>query len=261
MNTLRVLRVAAHVGYVDKTSIYTPWTWIAGWMTRVIAQVVFFSLLGALIEDPAVTRFLVIGNLVMLAMMPTVMGAVVITWDRMKGVLPHIVAAPASSTAALAGRLTSSVVEGVVTALLAAPVILLLFDVPVRFVDVPALVGLLVLSAVSAAGLASLLGAVLLLRTRWRNLGSNLAVFAMMVCCGVNVPPEATPDALATVGQILPMTHGLIAIRSIMDSTATALGPLIVRELLTGGAWFVASLPMFAYLIHHGRATGTLDKE
>lgn len=259
VSTLRVLRVAGHVGYVDNTSIYTLRTWLAGWMTRVIAQVVFFALLGELVGDPAVTRFLVVGNLVLLAMMPTILGAVVIVWDRMKGVLPHIVATPSSATAALVGRLAFPVAEGVATTLLAAPVVLLVFDVPLAWADVPVLVGLLVVSVASAAGLASLLGAVLLHRTRWRNLGSNIVIFTMMVCCGVNVPLEATPDALAAVGRILPMTHGLLAIRAVVTDSATAVGPLVARELLIGAAWFAASLPMFGYLIRHGRRTGTLD--
>lgn len=258
-STLRVLRVAGHVGYVDNTSIYTLRTWLAGWMTRVIAQVVFFALLGELVGDPDVTRFVVVGNLVMLAMMPTIMGAVVITWDRMKGVLPHIVATPSSATAALVGRLAFPAAEGVATTVLATPVVLLIFDVPLAWRDVPAVFGLLVLIVASAAGLASLLGAVLLHRTRWRNLGSNVTVFTMMVCCGVNVPLEATPDALAAVGRVLPMTHGLLAIRAVVTDTATAVGPLVARELITGAVWFAASLPLFDYLIRHGRRTGTLD--
>lgn len=257
--TLRVLGSAAHVGYADMTSIYTLRTWLVGWMTRVIAQVVFFTLLGELVEDPAVTRFLLIGNLVLLAMLPTIMGAVVIVWDRMKGVLPFIVGSPAAATAALVGRVAWPAAEGVATVVLAAPIVLLLCDVPVALADVPTLVGLLCLTVASAAGLASLLGALLLHGTRWRNLGSNTVVFGMMVCCGVNVPLEATPDALAAVGRILPMTHGLLAIRAVVTDAPVAVAPLIAREAITGLAWFAASLPAFALLIRSGRRTGTLD--
>jgi ABC-2 type transport system permease protein len=258
-STMRVLRVAGHVGYVDNTSIYTLRTWLIGWMTRVVAQVVFFALIGRLVDDPDVTRFLVVGNLVMLAMMSTIMGAVVITWDRMKGVLPHMVAAPSSATAALIGRLAFPAAQGVATTLLATPIVLLLFDVPLEWREVPILTGLLLVTVASAAGLSSSLGALLLHRTRWRNLGSNITIFTMMVCCGVNVPLEATPDALAAVGRMLPMTHGLLAIRAVLSDTGAAIAPLVARELLTGAAWLAASLPLFAYLIRHGRKTGTLD--
>lgn len=256
--TVRVVREAAIVGYADMTSIYTLRTWFGGWMIRVVAQVVFFALFGELVEDPDATRFIVVGNLLVLAMMPTVMGAVVITWDRMKGVLPAIVATPTSSTAALAGRVLWPATEGAATALLAAPLALWLFDVPVALTDVPVLVVLLVVTVLSAAGLASFVGAVLLHRTRWRNLGSNTAIFTMMAACGVNVPLEQTPTVLAAVGGVLPLTHGLLAVRAVLDGT-WGIGPLMARELATGAIWFALSLPMFAYLVRVGRQRGTLD--
>lgn len=256
---LAVARGAALVGFRDNQAIFTVGTWLSGWLLRVVAQVIFFALIGRLVDDPDVTTFLVVGNVAMLAAMTAMRGARLLPGERMRGTLPGYIAAPVTHIAALIPRLAYNIADAALTVVLAAPIVFALFEVSLPAAAIlPALAIVALVSATSGA-LAAFAGALLLWRTRLRHVGTNVVTFSMMVCCGVNVPIGATPEGLAAVGWALPLTRGLQALRHVLaggDLDATV--GLLAGEALTGLAWLAGSIPIYLATANRGRRTGNL---
>ncbi|HKD94312.1 MAG TPA: hypothetical protein VKB43_06335, partial [Gaiellaceae bacterium] len=67
MSTLRVVWYSVVSGANDYWSIFTPKSWVFGWMIRVVSQVSFFALIGTLLRSQVQTEFLLVGNAVMVA--------------------------------------------------------------------------------------------------------------------------------------------------------------------------------------------------
>jgi hypothetical protein len=65
---------------------------------------------------------------------------------------------------------------------------------------------------------------------------------------------------MQVVGNLLPFSHGLEAVRQAADGAGIAqLGGLIAIEALIGTAYAVAAFGLFVYLERSARANATLD--
>jgi ABC-2 type transport system permease protein len=82
----------------------------------------------------------------------------------------------------------------------------------------------------------------------------------MLLLCGVNYPLNMLPDAAQSVAGFLPMTHGLQALRKLLEGDSY----LGVRELLTREVGIGLFYAVVAYLVWHwqierARRTGTTE--
>jgi ABC-2 type transport system permease protein len=98
---------------------------------------------------------------------------------------------------------------------------------------------------------------------RWREghvIVANFAIAAAMTVCGVNVPLAFYPEPLEWVANCLPLTHGLLAIRGVIDGADAG---FILRqaglEALVGLAWLGVALATFGRFVGHGRRDGSLE--
>jgi ABC-2 type transport system permease protein len=99
---LTVMRQAFLAGVADYRSMYTPKSWVAGWMVRVLAQVAFFAVIGERLgDDESVTFYLLVGNALAIAAITGVFSLNTTSSERWAGTLPLLVASPSSSTGAL----------------------------------------------------------------------------------------------------------------------------------------------------------------
>lgn len=256
----RVLRYAARTGFEDFRAEYTVVSWISEWLVRIVFQVIFFGLIGKLIGSPEQVRFLVIGNSVVLASMTVMFVVQSTTWERFTGTLPLLVAAPASPVTVFAGRSVEWIPDAIATSLAGLFIVAPLFGVDLALVKVLAILPLLLLVTLTTYAAGLLLGSLVLRAMMARNLVGNLAYTTLMAVAGVNVPVSFFPRPVQLLASVLPLTHGLRAIREVIDG-ASFVGVLddVVLEALVGCCWFVLALASFRWLAEGGRKDGTIE--
>jgi len=257
---LRTLRFGFIVGLGDFGAILDWRFWLVTWGARVASEAVFFSLLGKLIDSPDVLRFLVIGSMVGVGATSAFWASAFFTADRWDGTYPMLVAAPASILPPIVGRTSVWMLNGVASSLLAFLILRYVFDIAFPLSDALIAVPLILLTIASAYSAALLLGGVMAPWPAAQNFIRTNVTTLLMAFSGVTVPISFWPGPLEAVAQVLPLTHGLRAIRTLIDSGATA---TVLNEtglqLLVGLGWLVASILLMDRIADAGRANGSID--
>ena len=237
-----------------RPSIYIP-TLIGG----PTFQLLFFAALGSYATNRSPAYF-AIGNAVQVSALAGVFGmTMAIANERWFGTLPAILATPANRVALFAGRFMPFVLNGLLVSLYA-------FALGVVFLGVRlapgslAVAGLALLVTVfSCTAIGALQGAVSL-RLRDGLFGANLVTMGILLFCGVNIPLRELPGWMQVIGNLLPFTHGLEAVRQAADGAGfDRVGGLIGIESLVGVAYAVGAFVLFSYLERSARANATLD--
>jgi ABC-2 type transport system permease protein len=115
----------------------------------------------------------------------------------------------------------------------------------------------LIVLTVSALGL--LVGSATL-RTRVTVLLANAVAYITMIVCGVNFPIEALPGWVQTASRYLPMTHGLLAVRALVEgSTYADVWSLIGKEALVGLVYAVIGYVVFVWQLAQARRDGKVE--
>lgn len=257
----RIVRHSVTIALGELRVVYSWKTWTLGWLSRVLMQVVFFALIGVLLDSPEQQRFLVVGNAVMLAVMEAMFVVPSTTWERRTGTLPLLVAAPASTAVTFFGRslqwLPSGLVTSCVGLFVVAPVFGVRWSLPEALLAVP----VVAVVAFSTYCFGLVLGALVLRAMDVRNIVSNLAWLTIMTVCGVQVPVDFWPAPVAVVAQVLPVTHGLAAVRALADGSA---GPAYVAgqvglELVVAVGWLAVATVVLLHLAESGRRDGSIE--
>lgn len=237
-----------------RPSIYIP-TLIGG----PTFQLLFFAALGSYATNRSPAYF-AIGNAVQVSALSGVFGmTMAIANERWFGTLPAILATPANRVALFAGRFMPFVANGLLVSLYS-------FAIGVIFLGVRlapgslAVAGLaLLVTTFSCTSIGALQGAISL-RLRDGLFGANLVTMAILLFCGVNIPISELPGWMQVIGNLLPFTHGLEAVRQAADGAGLErVGGLIAIEALVGVAYAVAAFMLFAFLERSARRNATLD--
>jgi ABC-2 type transport system permease protein len=237
-----------------RPSIYIP-TLIGG----PTFQIFFFAALGSYATDRSPAYF-AIGNAVQVSALAGVFGmTMAIANERWFGTLPALLATPANRAAVFAGRFMPFIVNGLLVSLYA-------FGLGVVFLGVRlapgslAVAGLALLVTVfSCTAIGALQGAISL-RLRDGLFGANLVTMAILLFCGVNIPLQELPGWMQAIGNVLPFTHGVEAVRQAADGAGfDQVGGLIGIEALIGIAYAVLAFALFVLLERSARANATLD--
>lgn len=260
LDVARIVRCAALTGFRDYAVIYTWKTWLLGWYVRVFAQVSLFALIGRLLESEERTQFLVVGNAVLVAATGSLMGIAGITWERRAGTLPLLVASPSSPVVVFLGRGVWALTEGTISSLSAFFVAAPLFGVPLSWSAALAIVPVMVVVALSSYCLATFLAGLVLRAMALRNLAANLTQSTLLIVAGVNVPVAFYPATVEWLATVLPVTHGLQAVRGILrGAAATDVLADVALECAVALGWLAAALVTFNHLANRGRRDGTLE--
>jgi ABC-2 type transport system permease protein len=259
VRTLRIIRYAFLSGAADYTAIYTWKSWLTGWYLRVLAQVIFFALIGRLLRSDQQTWYLLVGNAVMLAAMEGLLALNLVNWERDSGTLQLLVASPSSPVVVFAARGAYLIADGLVSSLGALFVAGLLFRLPLPWPRILLVVPLTLLVGVSAYCFGTFLAGLLIRARRLNGLVSNVGIVVFMTLCGVNVPLAAYPQPVAYVAQLLPLTHGLSAIRDVLAGDVSAAWGQAALETAVGLGWLLLCLVTFGRFVRHGRRDGTLE--
>ncbi len=257
--TAAVLRYAALSGFQDFGYTYTLWSWVFGLFLRMMTQVAFFASIGQLLGSRDQVAYLLVGNAVMAVAVGCLTATTATTWERGAGTLPLLVASPTSVLVVLMGRSVFFVANGMAFSLGAFVLLPPLFDVGIPWSRFPVLVALLALVAVSTYFAATFLGGLVLGAMGARRTVPNVARLTMMALCGVSVPRSVFPELVSRAAGVLPLTHGLDAIRELLGAArpAVVLGDAGL-EVLVGAGWLLASLATFHRLAEAGRRDGSI---
>lgn len=260
VNPARVVAAAARGALADMRTIYTPFTWTVGWLGRIIMQVIFFALIGTLLGSREAVVYLFIGQAVMATVTECFMAIPSTTWERRAGTLALLIAAPGPLWPVFVGRslqwLPSGVATGTIVLLAVGPFFGVTWSPWAALLLVPALA----VVAASMYAVALALSAVVLRGPRWRNVVSSVSSLVVMLLSGATVPVTMWPSWLQAIGQVLPVTHALEAIRLLQEhGVVGAAWPLLGLALLLGLGWFVLAAAAFTLFGKAGRRAGTID--
>jgi ABC-2 type transport system permease protein len=259
VKTLRILRCAFLSGARDYAAIYTWKSWLAGWYVRILAQVIFFAMIGSLLRADEQTWFLLVGNATMLAAADGVWALNQAIWERVSGSLPLLVASPSSPVLVFVSRGAYQIANGFISAVSALFVAGPLFGLPLPWPEVLLVIPLLMLISAAAYCFGTFLGGVVL-RVRWiSNLVANVGIVALMTLCAVNVPLDAYPEPASWVAQFLPLTHGLLGIRDVLSGDLSGAATQAALEFAVGAAWLLLCVATFGRFVDHGRHDGSIE--
>ena len=260
MTALRIFRHTAAAGLRDYGELFTWKSWLLGWYLRILAQVTFFALIGRLLESEAQVEFLLIGNAIMVAAQEGIWSLNITLGERYAGTLPLLVASPSNAVFVFASRGSYLVADGLAASLGALFVVGPLFGIAFPWPDVLLVVPLTLLVGATTYCLGTFLAGVVL---GWREgnvVVTNVAIATVMTLCGVNVPLSFYPEPLEWASRFLPLTHGLVAIRGVLDGAG---GALVAREaaleLVVGAGWLALAVVTFGLLLDRSRRDGSLE--
>ncbi|MFF7635954.1 ABC transporter permease [Kitasatospora sp. NPDC008050] len=257
---VEITRNAARLGFAEYRSQYTLRSWFFGWGLRLIFQVVFFATIGTVVGDSHTVRYLAVGNILAVGTIESTSSVLSLVRDRRNGTLELLVSAPGDAITALLSRSLNNPVSG-----FASSMVVLLFIVPIFGIHLPgaaavAIAPIVLLSCFSAYCYGAFIGAITM---RFPNAGwgaLNVAYLILMAFTGVNVPLSYWPAPVAAVADLLPVTHGLSALRGLLDGApAGRVCAQLAAEATVAAGWLAAAALLLSVLIRHGRKTGGLD--
>ena len=237
-----------------RPSIYIP-TLIGG----PTFQLFFFAALGSYATHRSAAYF-AIGNAVQVSVLAGVFGmTMAIANERWFGTLPGLLATPANRAALFAGRFIPFVFNGLLVSIYALAIGIIFLGVRLAPSTIAVVALALLTTVFSCTAIGALQGAISL-RLRDGLFGANLIMMGVLLFCGVNIPLSELPGWMQFVGQLLPFTHGLQAIRQAADGAGLdKVGGLIAIEALIGVVYAVAAFALFQLLERSARRNATLD--
>ena len=135
----------------------------------------------------------------------------------------------------------------------------LMLDLDISEVNWATLVVLLLLIPFSCLSFALFLGNFSIAFRNW----FNTLLFAngiLLTLTGVIIPTNELPGLLSEIGLILPLTHGLSAVReTFAGASIGSVGSDILYELVVGLSYLLAGGILFRLLEAHAKRTGTYE--
>jgi ABC-2 type transport system permease protein len=264
LRPLRVVRYSAANAWADMWVIFSPTSWILGWLSRVLMQVLFFALVGMMLESPDAIRFLFIGNAVMLVAIEAMLSVSTTAWERRQGTFPLLVAAPTALWPVFVGRSLQWLPTGVATSSVALFALGPFFGVTWTPGSAAAAVGCLMAVAAAMYCFALALSALVLSVVHFSNVIGNAVNGLMMLGCGVMVPLQFWPGWVQATAKLVPLTHGLGSVRTLADGPiapdgAAAVARGVLLTLGVGGVWLIVAAGLFSVLAAVGRRTGSIE--
>jgi ABC-2 type transport system permease protein len=266
MNNLRIFGLGGIHSYRALFSWQTPSFYLTTMLGYPLFLLLFFTYLGryAVHESDA---YFVVGNAVLGAAMGGLFGAAMtVGGERFTMTLAPLMATPANRAFLFLGRGLPNALNGILVSTWGFLMGWLLLDFDPPASALPKLAIIVVASAVSCTAFGLFVGATAL-HLRDASLVANPIHKLMLLVCGVNVSLAQLPAWLQTVGQAMPMTHGIAAAREVVGgqqlSTAIPAGSatsLLLDELIVGGAYAVGAVALLLLSERVARRNGSLDR-
>jgi ABC-2 type transport system permease protein len=255
-----LLKASVIIGIEDVRGFYTLRTWAFGWLLRVIFQVLFFAVIGRLLGSADAVRFLVIGGAVAIAALEALTVVLFTAFDRAFGMLPLLVSSPGNYFLVVVARNLNCIVTGTFTATIALIVCPFIVGAPLPYPRTLLAIPIILLGASSTYLFGTFLSAVVLKTMEGRWLILNMSFLALATVGGFYVPTSFWPLPVRALGQVLPFTHALRAIRELVGGAAAAsVAGQCGLEILVAACWFLLAWGAFKVSIALARRDGSID--
>ncbi len=256
----RVFLIGGLISYRALFYWITPWQYIPTMLAAPTFQILFFVYLGRA-AGVGSTAFFVVGNCIQICSMSGIYGmTMAISNERFFQTLSPILATPSDRLAVFLGRGLPVLISGFQTCCFGFLVSALILGFRPAPAELPQLLLAVLVTSASCTGFGMALGSVGL-RVRDVFLIANIAYFAVLLVCGVEVPLHQLPLPLRVLAQILPLTHGIAAGRLLAAGQGGA-APMVdvLLEGLVGICWATAAYLLFRYFERSGRRSGAFDR-
>ncbi|GGP92172.1 ABC transporter permease [Streptosporangium pseudovulgare] len=159
---------------------------------------------------------------------------------RERKVLKRLATTPISPVLLLGAQLVAQVAAGLAGSVLLVATAIAAFGAQAPG-NVPVLAAAFLLCSVMACSLGFVIAAVVR-NTRGASLIGMLVMFPMIFLSGAAVPRKALPDALRRIGDFLPLTPGVDALRVAWSGTAAVFPLLILAGIIVVATAVAATL-------------------
>jgi ABC-2 type transport system permease protein len=178
------------------------------------------------------------------------------TYERDFGTLPVLLASRGNRIVAYWSRGALHYFDGLLAATVTLVTAVLVFRVDLRNVDVRTVALALGASAAACVAFALFCGNFTLIFRNWLVL--NAAVNgSMLSITGVVIPREALPAALRVLGEVLPFTHGLAALRAgFAGASPVEAASSLGAELAIGLGFAVIGSTLYRWIEYRARVRG-----
>lgn len=255
---LRTLRWSVVVAYHDFRAVYSVRTWAFAWLLRCLCQVAIFGLLGRYTSGADFATYLTVGTAFLTGLSSVALVIQATAWERRTGSLPLILASPSPTSVVLAGRGVIWLLDGMTVCVVALAVVPAMLGQPLPITRVLASIPILLVTYLGMYGMSLVTAALTLGTPGARNLVSNLATAVVALLAGVQVPLDVWPGWLRGAAQVLPITHGVRALRSTLEGAGADISAWVTQTGITV-AWFVLAGIAFAAFLRRARTAGTIE--
>jgi ABC-2 type transport system permease protein len=260
LSWLRIARHAFKVGKWEFSRIWGWQSWLFGSIVGAVAQVSFFALLGNLLDSQERLEYLLIGTAVIAGCAKANVVIAVSNWDRGDGTYPLLVIAPSSLVPAIIGRTTIWMLDGAFTAFITLLLAAVIFDVPMPWPESLVLMPLVLAACASSYFLATAIGSIVTRIPRTRNIVHRFETLALTLFCGATVPVSFWPESIELLANVLPITHGLEAIRDLLaDGLSRKIAVGLGLEVVVGLAWLLVGVLIIDRTANGGRRDGSIE--
>lgn len=227
-----------------------------------LTQMVFFAFVAQLANNPTSSiGFVVVGNAVATVTYSSIF-SVCQTTDSEKeaGTMEHLLVSPSNRLALYFGRGFLPILVSFLTVAVGLGYAAALFGVPIAVAGLPALALSIALTAFAMVGFGLLLaGVALFLRTS--IILGNIFLFLGLLLSGVNFPLSQLPVPLQWIGDALPLTWGLAAIRaSASGASLSSLLPLWALVGLCAAASYGLAIGLWHSFERRAMSTGSIAR-
>jgi ABC-type multidrug transport system permease subunit len=256
----RVLRYTAMAAFAELRTIYTWRTWLFAWLTRLLVQVAFFGLIGRMLGGQERVDFLVVGASVVIVALEAMTVILVATVERRAGTLALMVAAPSTHLTVYLGRGVHFLASGLVTSNIAFFVSAAVFGVRLPWPEVLLVPPLTAVIGVAAYCYGAFVASFVIGFPGLRWTALNLSGSVVTTFAGVYVPLSFWPDAIRYAAAVLPASHGLVAVRTLIGGgPASAVLANVALELAVAAGWGLLAALGFQRMVRRGRVVGSID--
>ncbi|AOT70572.1 ABC transporter permease [Geosporobacter ferrireducens] len=232
-------------------------------LTKIVSplfQIIFFTYLGSYYIKGSGNLYYIIGNAVQISAISAINGvAMTVASERTEGTLALILGTPANRVRIFVSRSALHIIDGLITTGIGFLFGYVFLNLSFNNVNIFLVLCCIFITIFSMSGLGLLIGS-FGLALREVNLLSNLIYYILLVCCGVNFPVTSLPSLIQKFAYILPLTHGLEAIRKVMIGyDFQQIKILLVEEFFIGTIYLILGYIFFRILELNSKHAGSID--
>jgi ABC-type polysaccharide/polyol phosphate export permease len=252
--------------------VYTTYTGLFGWLNwfsyistvifRPVVLVIIYSVLGRFAGSPEIIRSYAIGiaaYTMAVIILPGI--AQCYTYDRAGGTLSFVFASPVNRIENYLARAVLHYPNGLLSFMATLVTAWIMIDLDFSAVNWGGFITGTLVIALSITALGEFLGTFAIVFRDWSNI-QTVFVGLILILSGVIIPLDVFPAALQEIAKLLPVTNGLVTLKStfIGGSLADTSG-YIIREGLTGLVYLVIGYISFYTFEIVAKRRGTLEQE